>query len=222
MCKYQKYYILFSRIIQEIYLTTDDRKTKPFYDVSEESFNRFLALLAPGPEEAAEAYFGLRSKLSMLFQMRGFPDPEGPADETLERLVKRVSESGNEILDIRAYALGIAKKILLEHQRSTRKTVSFDSQRLDLQSSPEQSSIEHSDVQRRSEDCFRKCLGTLSPQTKELLLAYYSVGGKPMKTRELLAQELGLSLNALRVKIHRERSSLNSCIRKCLKSSDIK
>jgi RNA polymerase sigma factor (sigma-70 family) len=207
---------------KEIGLITEGKKTSPFAGVSAESFNRFLALLSPEPDEAAKEYLSLRSRLLMYFQARESSDPQEMADDTLERLIRRFGETEYEILDIRAYALGIAKNVVMEDQRTV-KIVPLDSQRLDLWSFHEQSqdTTESKHAQRKLDDCFQKCLSHLPAEMRELLLNYYSVERKPMDIRQELANELGLSLNALRVKIHRERSNLHHCIRHCVQERDI-
>jgi DNA-directed RNA polymerase specialized sigma24 family protein len=60
------------------------------------------------------------------------------------------------------------------------------------------------------------CWTKLSPSEQEILLRYCEEvpAQKLYESREQLARELGLSLNALRVMTHRLRGKLRLCIEK--------
>ena len=90
--------------------TTDERR------LSSTGFSRLLARLGPDSDEAAAQYERLRATLEKFFDWHGAWPPEECADETLDRLTRKL-EGEIEIVDVRSYALGIARLVLLEWQR---------------------------------------------------------------------------------------------------------
>jgi DNA-directed RNA polymerase specialized sigma24 family protein len=67
------------------------------------------------------------------------------------------------------------------------------------------------------QECLEHCLGCLSEEDREVITEYYRYK-KPEKIdcRKRLAAKLGISLNTLRVKTHRQRMNLEACVEKCL------
>ena len=61
--------------------------------------------------------------------------------------------------------------------------------------------------------CLDECVQTFPPPTRELLLRYHAERGR---TRQQLADELGLPLNALRIRMFRARVALERCVTACL------
>jgi RNA polymerase sigma factor (sigma-70 family) len=74
-------------------------------------------------------------------------------------------------------------------------------------------------------ECLQKCLTALPPEQRKLITHYYR-GDKDtkIKGRRELADELGIPLNALRIRASRLRGKLEVCLRKCLqgKSPQVK
>jgi DNA-directed RNA polymerase specialized sigma24 family protein len=67
------------------------------------------------------------------------------------------------------------------------------------------------------EDCLRWCLQRLSEEKRELILAYYAKDKQAkIDHRTEMAQRLGISVETLRVKAYRIRSTLEHCIERCL------
>ena len=64
--------------------------------------------------------------------------------------------------------------------------------------------------------CFDKCLQQLPQSDRDLVLFRVVDKGKVLDARRELAQSLGISLNALRVRVHRIRRDLEKCISSCL------
>src|SRR5262245_20430567 len=63
---------------------------------TKEEFDCLLAYLSPDREEAGKEYETLRRKLIKLFQYRGCHSPEELADETINRIAKKIKQ-GAEI-----------------------------------------------------------------------------------------------------------------------------
>jgi DNA-directed RNA polymerase specialized sigma24 family protein len=65
--------------------------------------------------------------------------------------------------------------------------------------------------------CFDHCLEQMSPENRDLILNYYQEDGRAkIDWRKKLAEQLGVPLNALRIRAHRIRKGLEQCIEDCL------
>src|SRR5262245_14900630 len=79
-----------------------------------------LSSLNPDEERAAIAYEHLRHKLIVFFSGRGCTNAEDCADETLDRLSRRI-ENGETIRDVGRFAHAVARRVLSEIRRSERR-----------------------------------------------------------------------------------------------------
>ncbi len=180
--------------------------------VGEVGWSRLLARLDPDAERAALEYERLRRTLVKFFEWRGASHADECADETLDRLARRLEET--PIVDVRHYAHGIARLVLLERRRRP-IAVSLDddgplAERLADRGQPD----DHDDGLR---DCFDRCLANVPAENRSLIMSYYEGerAGKISNRREL-AMKLSLSDNALRSRVQRLRASLERCVRGCL------
>jgi DNA-directed RNA polymerase specialized sigma24 family protein len=65
--------------------------------------------------------------------------------------------------------------------------------------------------------CLEACLGNVSGETRDLVVRYYEMEGQAkIERRKQLAVELGIAVNALRIRAHRIRLGLQRCVRNCL------
>ena len=170
-------------------------------------FERLLARLDPDPGRAADAFGRLRRTLVKFFDWRGALTPDDAADETLERLAAKLEEV--EVLDVPAFAHGIARLVLHEVQRGESRHTSLDG--VDL-AAPEKEAAAEGDGRLRH---LRHCLEALPREGRDLLLAYYASGdgaGK-IEGRQRLARKWSLSGNALRSRVQRLRDRVESCLR---------
>lgn len=181
------------------------RRTK--WTLTQEAFDRLLASLGSDPESAGEQYLEIRSNLVRFFEWRGCPFPEDHADETLNRVARRMVE-GEKILNPLGYCLGIARLLLLEiYKERVREEQA-------LRELPV--SVITSDSPDESEarlNCLRKCLQELSSENQELILQYYN-GEKRAKidSRRRLAARLGVPINTLRMRALRIRENLQRAV----------
>jgi DNA-directed RNA polymerase specialized sigma24 family protein len=182
--------------------------------LTEEAFAKFLAYLDPDKERAGERYEALRLTLVKFFDWRGAYFPEECADETFNRVVRKI-DSGEEIRDISTYCNGVARMIFLESTRSPEhKRVSLDA----LGSfGTATSETEEPNSQR---DCFEDCLKGLPEESRQLILRYYESEKRgKIDNRLLLAERLGIPLNALRSRAQRVRAKLEQCVNGCTQRS---
>src|SRR6266550_6910983 len=86
---------------------------RPKWTLTQEAFDRLLASMGGDRESAGEQYLETRSKLVRFFEWRGTSFPEDHADETINRVAKRLSE-GEHIRELPKYFFGVARLVLLE------------------------------------------------------------------------------------------------------------
>jgi DNA-directed RNA polymerase specialized sigma24 family protein len=167
------------------------------WELSREALDGLLLALGPDRNAAGRRYELVRRKLIDLFAWRRSETPEELADETLNRLARRVLE-GEPIENLERYAVGIARMLLKEGAREREKR-SFALREIRIQ---QPAAVDESDMFTAVE----RCLGTLSESGRKLIARYYS------GERAALASELGISLNTLRNRALRIREKLYECV----------
>ncbi len=173
-------------------------------------FTRLLSRLDPDPDQAAAEYERLRHALERFFDWHCAWPPEECADETLDRLVIKLA-ADVQVDDVRAYARGIARLVLLEWRRRP-TPVSMDESRDYAAASP---AMRDEDSQALS-SCFDRCLAALSDEARSLVLDYYVAERRAkIDNRRRLARSLGLSEAALRNRVQRVRNRLERCVQTC-------
>lgn len=186
--------------------------TKKEWVLTKEAFDGFLARLDRDPDRAGEKYESVRHKLLKYFQWRGSDSSDAEADETINRVARRIEE-GENVYNLNGYIYGVAKMVYAEGTKLRNRKRELDDAS-DLESIP----IEQEDpevVERRT--CLESCLGHLTVEDRETIVEYYQFEkGKKIEHRRKLAARFGISLNALRIKAHRKRIELEACVRKCL------
>jgi DNA-directed RNA polymerase specialized sigma24 family protein len=182
------------------------------WTLTQEAFDKLLIALGGGDRESgSEKYLEIRSNLTRFFEWRGCSFPEDHADETINRIAKKVAE-GEEILNPSGYAMGVARLLLLEILKSRQREQSA----LTEMGQASEPLVEPDDGE-DSLDCLRDCLQTLSADNRELILQYYQ-GEKSEKiqNRKNLLDRLGISVNTLRMRALRLRDRLQGCVEQCM------
>ncbi len=179
-------------------------------ELNQESFDLLLKFLHADREEAGRRYEEIRLKLVKIFTCRGCMTPEDLADETINRVSRKVGEIMNSYVgDPRLYFYGVARNVFLE---SVRK-------RPHVPPMPEPKS---SDVKEAEQECLDQCMKKLTPTNRQLILEYYTGEKKEkIERRKALAGRLGMAPNALRIRAHRIRNSLGNCVFDCLKHNAV-
>jgi RNA polymerase sigma factor (sigma-70 family) len=193
-------------------LTVAHRNRK--WSLTQEAFDGLLSCLSDERESAGEKYLEIRRNLVRFFEWRGCPFPEDHADETVNRVARRLSE-GEKINNLSAYFIGVARLLVLEILKARAR----ESQALGEISSSTAEPVEQP-ASEENIDCLRKCLAGLSPDNRELILQYYQGDkGEKIENRKRLTARLGLPVNTLRMRALRLREKLQECVGTCLKSS---
>ena len=183
--------------------------------LTKEAFDRFLGRLDVDRDKAGEKYECIRLKLLKYFQWRGSDLPDMEADETINRVARRIEE-GENVYNLNAYIYGVARLIHAESvkKRNRKQEIVDDVYRL------EPSIADDNPEAAERQGCFERCLGYLTKEDHEIITEYYQYEtGQKIAHRKQLAIRLGISANALRIKAHRQRVNLEACVGECLKQS---
>lgn len=184
--------------------------------MTEQEFKQLLGWLDPDASRAGEKYEVIRRKLIIILLNRGCDEAEDLADETINRVARKVPELKDTYVGEPArYFHGVAKRVLWEYFRArTRK----------LEMPPPAPSREELEPYL---ECLDRCLAQLSAEDRELILLYYE-GQKQSKiiTRREMGGQMQLKAGALRARAFRLRGKLEKCVLECLallgESNDIK
>ena len=185
------------------------------WQLTTESFALLLQALDPDAESAASKYEILRHRLIVFFDVRGVGTAEDLADEVLDRVCRRLEE-GEPIRAVTQYCYGVASRVLREQWRDRRK------QPLALEPGAAAEDGDGDEKERRDQ-CLTACLEQLGPKLRDLMLRYYAGAGRARSAdRNRLAAELGISLTALRVRMHRLREQLQHEMERCVSARRMK
>jgi RNA polymerase sigma factor (sigma-70 family) len=184
--------------------------------VPTESFEEILAWLNPDREIAATMYVQLRHDLAKMFTFRGCSDPEGLTDEVFDRVGKKVHEvRPTYVGDPRLYFRAVANNLIKEDLKKPKNQVSLEELELREPTTAGSDEDDAEDI----EECLRSCLQRLSAENRKLIVDYYAKEKQAkIDHRSELAQQFGISVETLRVKVYRIRVSLQGCIERCLKN----
>lgn len=172
-----------------------------------QTFHSLLQALAPDYEEAGHTYEATRACLIRFFETcQCFPADE-LADETLDRVARRIYE-GVTISDLRRYALGVARRVAAEYRKTLHVATS-------LPYFLPQTAPHEEDRLSAQLDALERGLERLPGTERDLVLSYFRQEGAP-RSRRQLSQEFGLSRVALRVRVHRIRKKLEVMIADCV------
>ena len=183
---------------------------KSRWNLTQDAFDLLLAQLDADRQEAGTRYEALRRKLVKFFEWRGCSFPEDLADDTINRVARNLA-AGEKIHNLAAYCVGVARRVFLESLRSRQQ------EREALRALP-QTAAASRDEPNQLQECLQRCLQKLSPENLHLIVQYYQEDRHAkVKARGDLAAQLGIALNALRIRAHRIRVRLEGCVEECRK-----
>lgn len=175
------------------------------WDLSSEGFEALLRWLNADREEAGKRYEEIRRKLIRIFACRGCLESDLLADETINRVARKVEELAKTYEgDPALYFYGVANKIHLEQFKKVKQP-------------PMHWQATDADDYEAEFNCLDRCMSKLPTDSRDLVLKYYDHGtNAKIQQRRMLAATLNIGLNALRIRAHRIRSTLHRCINGCL------
>ncbi len=172
---------------------------------------RLLARLDPDAGRAGLEYEKLRRSLVKFFDWRGAWPPDECADVSLDRLARKLEEE-TVVQDVRTYAHGIARLVLLERLRLP--VFSQIDETHDLAGVSPARADDEGELLR---DCFDRCLAAIPAEGRSIVVRYYeSERQAKISNRRRLADTLGVSENALRSRVQRLRDRLEHCVQACV------
>lgn len=176
--------------------------------LTQTALDALLAALDRDRDAAGLLYETLRSRLVKYFEWRSCPDPEAQADTTFNRVARNL-EAGEAIRDLPSYCLGVARLVRLEAIRADAR------ERTTFRDLPPQAELTSQPAEELH--CFEECFATLPEGARNMIVEYYRDEQRAkIERRKTLAAGLGIPLNALRIRAHRTRASLQKCISECL------
>jgi DNA-directed RNA polymerase specialized sigma24 family protein len=169
--------------------------------------DELLLLLEVEQPTSEKRYKQLRLKLVKFFAWRRCEDPEGLADETVSRTLRNII-GGEKIYSDKpySYVYGIAMNVFREYLREKKKQENLANELPG--SSPYVPEI--------AEDCRKDCFDRLSRGKQAMLHRYYVDG----EASERIALSLNVTVNALRLQIHRIKNELRACHEECSKNEN--
>src|SRR5215213_4121020 len=188
-------------------------KSHSEWTLTREAFDRLLAAFSQDDEQAAAQYEALRSRLIRFFEWRCVPLADDRVDEVLNRVARRIDD-GQQVNNVTAYAYRVAYLVFLETLKEP-ELIEIDQQTIQgLTIEPQFEDSKHERRQR----CFDSCLQSLTNKNRKLILIYYQDDrGAKIEQRKNLADQLKITLDALRIRTHRIRKTLEECITSCLR-----
>jgi DNA-directed RNA polymerase specialized sigma24 family protein len=188
--------------------------------LSADGFERFLSLLASDRDAAGEQYEIARLKLFKYFELRMCAGPEDLADETIDRVARRLAE-GEQIhtQEPMRYVYGVARNVYLESRKSPRHVENV----AEFRAVEDGSRVDEEKRQaERRLDCFQSCLEEQPEESRSLLVRYYEQSGRvKVERRTELARHLEIPVNALRIRIHRIKAAVQRCTERCLRDGRV-
>ena len=185
------------------------------------AFHRLLNWLDEGANSEGQKYLQMRQRLVAYFDRKNCLTPNELADETLNRVARRLEEDGITESDTPAkYCYIVARFVFMESLRATKKN---DALLEDVRRQPHGNYVsgfeadDTKDTKEKVLNCLEQCTDRLEPLNGELITRYYT-GNERVKieNRRRLAQDLGISVNALSIRACRIRDKLEACVRQCL------
>ncbi|HST53773.1 MAG TPA: hypothetical protein VLJ61_17325 [Pyrinomonadaceae bacterium] len=195
---------------------------KSGWTLSARAFQRLLDWLDEGVSSDGQKYLEMQRRLASYFDRKDCALPDELADETLNRVARRLEEEGGVIeSDAPArYCYIVARFVFMEHLREARRNgqAPLDDARAQaraVHASPPGETDEKEFAEKRL-NCLEQCMEELKPPNRTLILRYYT-GRQRIKieNRRALAEELSLTMNALSIRACRIREKLEACVRRC-------
>ena len=181
--------------------------------LTQEAFDSLLVWLDVDPRQAGAKYEQIQRTLIRTFATRECADPEGLADETINRVISKLPEIVDTYTGPKElYFYSVAKLILKEYKRKSQKTLSI-------------SPVEPEKVPEKIPEsyyfCLEECLGKLPQADRDMILEYYNESKQAkIDSRKLLAEKLGISVETLRMRVTRIKRKLKICLSERIEKED--
>jgi len=189
--------------------------------LTDHTFQGLLNWLDQGVNSDGQKYLEMRSRMVAYFDRKNLRNFEELADETLNRVARRLEEEGAIESDTPSkYCYVVARFVLMEQLRQTQKEkvmVEDISRRPPSQSVAEHLTDQERELKEKMLNCLENCTLQMDAVNQKIINGYY-VGKERLKieNRRALAASLGITMNALSIRACRLRDKLEVCVRRCL------
>ena len=182
---------------------------KQLRDLEQSDFDRLLNWLDADRERAGLLYERIRWRLVTILASRGCTLADELADETIDRVARRVADIEQIYAGDKAiYFLGVMNNVHHEYLRRPVAPRLVDTS-------------ENVETREQIHGCLDNCLDGLAPYSRQLIERYYSADKKAkIDLRKIIARELGIKPATLRLRALRIREKLQTCIEKCMNASE--
>ncbi len=184
--------------------------------LTQNAFRQLLDWLDEGVNSDGSRYLEIRRRLVLYFDRKNCLTPDELADETLNRVARRIEDEGGISTDTPAhYCYIVARFVLLEDLRRSPQKL------LDEHVAAFPDSTEQQQQAERRLHCLERCMATLDSDERSLIVSYYQGEQRSkIENRKTIALRLGVSINALSIRACRIRTKLETCMRKCLSGAE--
>ena len=194
---------------------------KKEWTLTPRAFHSLLKWFDEGETSSGHSYLEMRRRLVAYFDRKNCMTSDELADETLNRVTRRLDEEGSITSDTPAkYCYTVARFVFMEHLRGTQKG-NLQLEDIRSESHGDSLAVFGADDEARNKEkrfsCLEQCTAKLNPVNSELIIQYYT--GKErvkIENRRALAQSLGISINALSIRACRIRDKLEACVKRCV------
>ena len=193
---------------------TEPKKT---WTLSAPAFDRLLNWLNEGEKSEDAKYLEMHRRLIAYFDRKNCRAAAELADETLNRVARRLEEEGKIDSETPAkYCYIVARFVFMEYLRETNKRIAALDEMRRQESGHNDLGAEVSDRRETLLDCLERCTSKLPSANRELITKYY-IGKERVKieNRRAQAKSLGITINALSIRACRIRDKLEVCVGQC-------
>lgn len=175
------------------------------WTIDEGDFERLLGFIAPDRDAATERFMTVWRNLVKVFAGRRCYEAEDLADETMFRVARKTRTLEGFEGDFALYIYRVGSFVYREWLRRTNRPLH----------DPPPPPPPHDE---ESLSCLDQCLARLPGDDRELADEYYRhEGRRRIDNRKRLAEKLGLSANALRIRALKLRALLRECVEECVR-----
>jgi len=200
--------------------STQKLEQKKDWLLTPRAFRQLLVWLDAGAESDGQKYLEMRQRLVAYFDRKNCLTPDELADDTLNRVARRLDEEGAIESETPAkYCYIVARFVFMEYWRGAQKgrVLLEEIRRQPGAGEPGATGPDgENEIKEKMLDCLERCTGELEPPHREIITQYY-IGKERVKieNRRALAKRVGLTPNALSIRACRIRDRLEDCVRQC-------
>jgi DNA-directed RNA polymerase specialized sigma24 family protein len=186
------------------------------WTLTEAAFQRLLSWLDEGTDSGGEKFLEMRRRLVGYFDRKNCLNADELADESLNRVARRLEEEGTIQSETPAkYCYIVARFVFMEQLRNVKRQHLIAAE-IEREHTIETQRADVAELRERQLDCLEQCTGKLDPVSREIIMRYY-IGRERAKieNRRSLAGSLSITMNALSIRACRIREKLEACVRQC-------